>query len=119
MGGLSVSAKHLRTDCDKWQGSRAASIADARAYALARLSAREWSCLDALIWRESRWMVRAENRRSGAYGWFQAYPVSRLEAFGRRDDPVVQMRWGLGYLSGRYGDSACRALDHAIHFGWY
>lgn len=99
--------------------SMGGSIADAVAYAKARLSDREYVCLDALIRRESNWRIRAENGTSGAYGWFQAYPASRLDAFGDRDDPIVQMRFGLGYVPGRYGGSACRALDHALMEGWY
>jgi hypothetical protein len=96
------------------------TIADARAYALRKLGARQFRCLDALVQRESRWRVDARNRRSGAYGLGQAYPGSKMARFGAdwRTNPVTQLRWMIAYIHGRYG-SACRALDHAYRTGWY
>lgn len=96
------------------------SIADARAYALARLGPAQFACLDELWQRESHWRVRATNRTSGAYGIPQAYPAERMATAGAdwRTNPLTQVRWGLGYIEGRYG-SACTALGHALDFGWY
>lgn len=94
------------------------TIAEARAYALRRLGPTQFRCLDALVQRESRWRVDATNRRSGAFGLFQTYPAARLDSFGDRHDPMVQMRWGLAYIHGRYG-SACAAYQHALTEGWY
>ncbi len=100
---------------------RTATISDARAYALRELGAEQFACLDALVQRESRWRVDATNRSSGAYGLPQALPGSKMASAGAdwRTNPVTQLRWMVAYLAGRYGGSACRALDHALTEGWY
>jgi hypothetical protein len=80
----------------------------------------EWSCLDALWTRESRWQVEATNARSGAYGIPQALPASKMAAMGSdwRTDPVTQIRWGLWYIGQTYGDP-CTALSHSNRYGFY
>jgi hypothetical protein len=94
------------------------TLAEAQAWARRQLGATQYACLDRIVWRESRWNPLAENRRSGAFGLFQTYPASRLDSFGNRRDPMVQMRWGLGYIHGRYG-TPCRAIDHIHAYGWF
>jgi hypothetical protein len=34
------------------------------------------------------------------------------------DNPETQIRWGLGYIQGRYG-SACAAWSYKQGAGWY
>jgi hypothetical protein len=77
-------------------------------------------CLHALIWRESRWNVHATNPQTGAYGLPQALPGSKMASAGPRwrDDPATQIRWMLGYVTGRYGGS-CAALAFQVANGWY
>lgn len=80
----------------------------------------EWSCLDALWTRESRWQVTATNARSGAYGIPQAMPATKMASMGSdwRTDPVTQIRWGLWYIGATYGDP-CSAYGHSNRYGYY
>lgn len=80
----------------------------------------QFSCLDSLWMRESRWSVTAENPSSGTYGIPQALPGSEMASAGPdwRTDPVTQIRWGLSYIRGRYG-SPCAAWAHEQADGWY
>lgn len=98
----------------------APTVEDARRYALSRVGRAQFRCLDALWARESGWRTNARNRWSGAYGIPQALPGSKMAKAGPdwRTNPLTQVRWGLGYVSGRYG-TPCRALDHALAVGWY
>jgi membrane-bound lytic murein transglycosylase MltF len=112
------AASETATNGSQASASSISTLAEARAYARAHLSALEWTCFDALVQRESRWNPLARNRKSGAFGLMQTYPAERLDSWGDRHDPMVQVRWGLGYIHGRYG-TPCRALDHAITEGWY
>lgn len=80
----------------------------------------QWTWLDRLWLRESRWNTRAENPSSGAYGIPQALPGSKMSSVARdwRTNPITQIRWGLGYIKGRYG-SPCGAWAHSESHGWY
>ena len=83
-------------------------------------SESQWSCLDALWTRESRWQVQATNGRSGAYGIPQALPAWKMSAMGSdwRTNPLTQIEWGLWYIGRSYG-SPCNALDHSDRYGYY
>jgi hypothetical protein len=82
----------------------------------------EWTCLDQLWTGESHWQWNADNPRSSAYGIPQALPGSKMADAGAdwQTNPVTQIRWGLGYIDGRYG-TPCAALafwqSHTPH--WY
>ncbi|MBV7364176.1 DUF348 domain-containing protein [Actinomycetaceae bacterium TAE3-ERU4] len=80
----------------------------------------QYRCLVSLWNRESGWNYRSYNRSSGAYGIPQALPGSKMASAGAdwRTNPATQIRWGLGYISGRYG-SPCAALGHSHRVGWY
>lgn len=80
----------------------------------------QFSCLKALWNRESGWNYRAKNPSSGAYGIPQALPGSKMRSAGAdwRSNPVTQIRWGLGYIAGRYG-TPCGAWSHSESAGWY
>lgn len=112
-------------------GSSAASVASvvpagtAQEIASGMLSAYGWgqdqfSCLVTLWNRESNWNHLAENSSSGAYGIPQALPGSKMASAGAdwQTNPATQIRWGLGYIEGRYG-SPCAALGHSNSRGWY
>jgi uncharacterized protein YabE (DUF348 family) len=80
----------------------------------------QYACLVALWDRESGWRVNAANRYSGAYGIPQALPGSKMASAGSdwRTNPATQIKWGLGYIKGRYG-SPCGAWGAFKSKGWY
>ena len=58
-----------------------------------------------LLWNaESGWRVTAKNSL-GAYGIPQSYPGSKMASAGSdwETNGETQIRWGLSYISGRYG----------------
>ena len=93
----------------------AQSLASARGW-----SADQWTCLDQLWQRESKFETTIRNSRSGAYGIPQALPASRMASAGAdwRTNPVTQVQWGLSYIGIRYA-TACNAWTHWKHYGWY
>ena len=80
----------------------------------------QFSCLEKLWNKESRWRVDADNPTSSAYGIPQALPGNRMAAYGSdwRTNPVTQIKWGLGYIEDAYG-SPCSAWGHSQAKGWY
>jgi hypothetical protein len=64
-----------------------------------------FGCLDNLWSRESGWRWDAANP-SGAYGIPQALPGVKMAGAGSdwQTNPITQIRWGLGYIQGKYGD---------------
>lgn len=110
-------------------GSAAASgdnsVSGAKATARSLLGNYGWggdqfSCLEKLWQKESGWNYRAYNSSSGAYGIPQALPGSKMGSAGSdwKTSAATQIRWGLGYIDGRYG-SPCGAWDHSTSVGWY
>ena len=97
----------------------------AKAYASGAAAQRgwtsyDWTCLDKLWTRESRWLWYAENAKTGAYGIPQSLPASKMAEFGAnyRDDGAVQIDWGLAYIAQRYG-SPSKAWERSEQIGWY
>lgn len=97
----------------------------AQAIAYEMVLARGWgddqfACLRALWQKESGWRVNAYNAGSGAYGIPQALPGSKMGSAGAdwETNPATQITWGLGYISGRYGDP-CGAWASSQSRGWY
>jgi uncharacterized protein YabE (DUF348 family) len=80
----------------------------------------QFKCLVALWDRESGWRTTAANSYSGAYGIPQALPGSKMASAGDdwRTNPATQIRWGLGYIKGRYG-TPCDAWSAFKAKGWY
>jgi hypothetical protein len=78
-----------------------------------------YGCLDNIWSRESGWNYSAENA-SGAYGIPQALPGSKMATAGPdwQTNPATQIKWGLGYIQGRYGDP-CSAWSFWEAHGWY
>ena len=78
----------------------------------------QWNCLWQL-WGplESSWRVYADNPTSSAYGIPQALPGSKMGE-GWQSSAFVQIKWGLGYIAGRYG-SPCSALNYRLAHGYY
>jgi len=69
----------------------------------------QFGCLNDIWTRESGWRYNAYNP-SGAYGIPQALPGSKMASAGPnwQTDPTTQIKWGLGYIKGRYG-TPCNA----------
>jgi hypothetical protein len=119
---VAVAAAHRQAVRDRITRS---AVRDPQAVARLLLADRGWgagqfSCLKSLWDRESRWNYRAANPSSGAYGIAQALPGRKMAAAGAdwRTNPVTQMKWGLGYIAGRYG-TPCGAWWHSQATGWY
>lgn len=98
---------------------------DPRALAQPLVAAKGWSpaefnCLVTLWDRESHWNPYAQNASSGAYGIPQSLPGTKMASAGAdwQTNPVTQIKWGIGYIEGRYG-TPCSALGHSNNVGWY
>ena len=80
----------------------------------------QFSCLNLLWTRESKWLYTATNAYSGAYGIPQSLPASKMASAGAdyRTNPVTQIKWGLGYIKQVYG-TPCNAWAHSQSTGWY
>jgi hypothetical protein len=83
-------------------------------------AAGQFPCLNDIYMRESGWRVNAENGESGAYGIPQALPGDKMASAGPdwATDAATQIKWGLGYIQGRYG-SPCGAWSFWQAHGWY
>ncbi|KRC62364.1 hypothetical protein ASE14_00495 [Agromyces sp. Root81] len=79
----------------------------------------EFGCLVALWNKESGWNVTAGSP-GGAYGIPQALPGSKMASAGADwlTSAATQIRWGLGYVAGRYG-TPCGAWAHFQANNWY
>ncbi|HSR86327.1 MAG TPA: lytic transglycosylase domain-containing protein [Streptosporangiaceae bacterium] len=82
-------------------------------------STSQFGCLDNIWSRESGWRYNAANA-SGAYGIPQALPGSKMASAGAdwQTNPATQIKWGLGYIQGRYG-TPCQAWAAWQAQGWY
>ncbi|MCL7458931.1 lytic transglycosylase domain-containing protein [Micromonospora echinofusca] len=80
----------------------------------------QFPCLNKLWDKESGWNHKARNPSSGAYGIPQALPGSKMGSVADdwQTNPTTQIKWGLGYIEGRYG-SPCKAWAHSQDVGWY
>jgi hypothetical protein len=80
----------------------------------------DFGCIDAIWTQESGWNVHADNPTSSAYGIPQALPGSKMSSAGPdwENNPVTQIKWGLGYIKERYG-SACGAAAYKRSHGTY
>ena len=102
--------------CSDYSGNKATGCALAQEEGF---DLEQVGCLVALWDRESGWNETAANG-IGAYGIPQALPGSKMESEGSdwETNPVTQIKWGLGYISGRYG-TPCEAWNHSEDVGWY
>lgn len=60
----------------------------------------QWNALYSLWMKESKWNPNSRNFWSGACGIPQAYPCSKITDMSVSG----QIRWGLDYISGKYGN---------------
>jgi len=76
----------------------------------------QYLCLVTLWNHESGWRTTAHNR-SGAHGVPQALPGNKMGR-GWRNNPQVQIKWGLRYIRIRYG-TPCGAWSFWQRHRWY
>ena len=102
--------------CKEYSGNRAVGCA---LTLQAGFPISEFPCLERLWTKESGWNERAANP-SGAYGIPQALPGSKMGSVASdwRTNPATQIKWGLGYIEGRYS-TPCGAWAHSESHGWY
>lgn len=83
-------------------------------------SGQNWNALFSLWMKESGWRYNADNPTSSAYGIPQSLPGSKMASEGAdwMTNPATQIRWGLKYIAGRYGDPI-QAWAHSQSLGWY
>lgn len=107
----------IPASCDEYSGSRAIGCT---LMLNAGFGIDQFPCLDNLWKRESGWNYRAENRGSGAYGIPQALPGKKMASAGAdwKTSPATQIKWGLGYVKGRY-KTPCGAWSHFQSAGSY
>ena len=82
--------------------------------------AAQYTCLNTLWTKESRWNYRSRNKVTGAHGIPQAYPATKYESIGSdwRTNPITQMTWGLKYIKVRY-KTPCKALSTFYRINMY
>ncbi len=107
----------IPSSCNEYSGSRAIGCT---LTLRAGFGIDQFPCLDKLWKKESGWNYRAENRGSGAYGIPQALPGKKMASEGAdwKTNPATQIKWGLGYIKGRYG-TPCGAWAHSEAVGSY
>lgn len=91
-----------------------------KAYALSLVGEDQFRCLEPLWEHESGWRTDATNPRGSAWGIPQALPGSKMASEGAdwRTNGRTQIRWGVKYIAGRYGNS-CAAWAHFQSHNWY
>ena len=111
----SIGAETLQLSAGKSKTpARTAQAYAAKLVAHHGWASSEFSCLVDLWNKESGWNAHAYNP-SGAYGIPQSLPGDKMAISGKawRTDYRVQIRWGLRYISSRYG-SPCGAWAHEV-----
>ncbi len=100
--------------------SGAQEVAQTLVDATYKWNAAQMTCLETLWNKESHWNFKAHNYRSGAHGIPQALPADKMEivAMDWRTNPITQIKWGLRYISIRYG-TPCKALAKHLRSGSY
>ena len=107
----------IPASCSEYSGNRAIGCS---LMLDAGFKINQFPCLNKLWDRESGWRTRAENPSSGAYGIPQSLPGRKMASVGSdwKSNPATQIKWGLGYIEGRYG-TPCGAWGHSGDVGWY
>ena len=76
----------------------------------------DWTYAAELIWRESSFNKRATNPSSGACGYPQSLPCSKMKC--SLEDEDCQLDWMSDYVLKRYGNAEKALYFHDIK-GWY
>jgi hypothetical protein len=109
-GALVPYTGRIPTSCKEYSGNRSTGCA---LMLDAGFEIDQFPCLNNLWNSESGWNARATNSGSGAYGIPQAYPGSKMASVAAdwKTNPATQIKWGLGYIKGKY-KSPCGAWGH-------
>ena len=107
----------IPASCNEFSGNRKTGCA---LMLQAGFPISQFGCLNKLWNKESGWNHRAENPSSGAYGIPQSYPGNKMSSAGAdwRTNPATQIKWGLGYIKGRY-KTPCGAWSRSESTGSY
>lgn len=105
-----VNAGPVPASCGEYTGNKAVGCT---LLLQAGFGLDQMPCLDKLWTKESGWRTTASNGSSGAYGIPQAYPGSKMAAYGDdwKTNPATQIAWGLNYIKTRYS-TPCGAWSH-------
>lgn len=107
---------------DTGAGSASAAANQAIAKVLAApygwSTGQEWTDLVSLWNQESGWNNTAQNPSSTAYGIAQFLDTTWAPYGPKTSDPALQIKYGLEYIKGRYGDPIA-AWAHEESEGWY
>ncbi|MEU6731851.1 lytic transglycosylase domain-containing protein [Streptomyces physcomitrii] len=115
-----VASRSASRDSSDFPTQGSYSIGEIQAMARQMVPADQFQCFSNIVDHESSWNYRATNASSGAYGLFQALPGSKMSSAGSdwQTNPATQIKWGLGYMDGRYG-SPCGAWNFWQANHWY
>ncbi|MFI7546285.1 lytic transglycosylase domain-containing protein [Actinoplanes sp. NPDC049599] len=107
----------IPSSCNEFSGNRKIGCALMIA---AGFPISQFGCLNKLWTKESGWNHRARNPSSGAYGIPQSYPGSKMSSVAAdwQTNPATQIKWGLGYIKGRY-QTPCGAWSRSESTGSY
>ncbi|WP_030326577.1 transglycosylase SLT domain-containing protein [Streptomyces sp. NRRL B-3229] len=96
------------------------TVAEVQAIARQIVPSGQFQCFSNIVNHESTWNYLAVNAASGAYGLVQSLPGNKMASAGAdwRTNPATQIKWGLGYMNGRYG-SPCGAWSYWQAHGNY
>ena len=72
--------------------------------------------METLVFKESSFNYLSINPTSGACGLFQAYPCKKMKC--ELIDVDCQIKWGVNYIKGRYGNANNALKFHLVH-GYY
>jgi hypothetical protein len=116
-GSSSVSVGPIPSSCSEYSGTRETGCA---LMIQAGFGIDQFPCLRKLWDRESGWNPKASNSSSGAYGIPQALPGRKMASVASdwKTNAVTQIKWGLGYIKGRY-DTPCGAWSQSESTGSY
>jgi len=100
-----------KTVTPKWTVSRS------RSYVKTALLKHGWSsaefkCTSEIVWSESRWLYRANNPHSTAFGLFQILKTPEHLGVEKQTERYIR------YIEHRYG-TPCKALKVRKIRGWY
>lgn len=115
-----AASRSATRDASSFAVQSSYTIAEVQAMARQIVPADQFQCFSNIVERESSWNYTADNPTSDAYGLVQALPGSKMSSAGAdwATNPATQIKWGLGYMDGRYG-SPCGAWSFWQANHWY
>lgn len=79
----------------------------------------QMQCLDYLWSHESGWNPNDYNEYTDCCGIPQSHPCNKIYNQQKSYDWQAQIRWGINYISNRYGGNPCSAWNHYKNQGGY